>query len=106
LPLVLNRKWCTWNNENQLHAPRRVSRKALGNLISGAHTQGTFVAVFVLLIATAGLSAAPLFASKEGWLHFYQDDMETTYLRNLNLEPWDHFIHVGYYKVLIFLLLA
>lgn len=68
----------------------------------GGQSQGTFVAVVVLLFAIAGLSAAPLSASKEGWLHFYQEDMETTYLRNLNLEPWDHFISVGYYKVLVF----
>lgn len=58
--------------------------------------QGVLFALAILLFTLICVSAAPLAGYREGWMYFQQDDMQTTYLRNLNLQPWDHYIHYGY----------
>lgn len=45
------------------------------------------------------VSAAPLAGYREGWLSFHQNDMKTMYLRDLNLQPWNHYINYGYAMV-------
>ncbi len=62
-------------------------------------SQGTLLVEVALLVVLICLSAAPLAGEREGWFYFYGEDMDTNYLRNLNLVPWDHFIEVGYYQV-------
>ena len=56
----------------------------------------TLLGEVVLLLVIICVSAAPLAGDKGGWFYYYKEDLDTTYLRNLNLTPWDHFIHVGY----------
>ncbi|KAK9902763.1 hypothetical protein WJX75_005297 [Coccomyxa subellipsoidea] len=56
----------------------------------------TLFALVVLLLVIICVSAAPLAGDRGGWFYFYKEDLDTLYLRNLNLVPWDHFIQVGY----------
>lgn len=58
--------------------------------------QATLFALVVLLLVIICVSAAPLAGDRGGWFYFYKEDLDTLYLRNLNLVPWNHFIQVGY----------
>ncbi|KAK9918088.1 hypothetical protein WJX75_001114 [Coccomyxa subellipsoidea] len=50
----------------------------------------------ILLLGIACLSAAPLAGTRSGWGYFYQEGMDSVYLRDLTLTNWTHYIHIGY----------
>jgi hypothetical protein len=50
-------------------------------------------------LGIACLSAAPLAGTRSGWGYFYQEGMDSVYLRDLTLTNWTHYIHIGYNEV-------
>lgn len=62
-------------------------------------SQACLVLLPVFLLGIACLSAAPLAGMRSGWGYFYKEGMDSTYLRDLTLSNWTHYIHIGYNEV-------
>lgn len=63
------------------------------------HLQTVVFLLLFFLPAIVALSAAALSGYRRGFAYFAKDDLSSDYLQALTLEPWDHWIQVGWYEV-------
>lgn len=61
--------------------------------------QGHLLLLPVLLLGIACLSTAPLAGVRSGWAHYYKENVESLYLRDLTLSNWTHWIDIGFFQV-------
>ena len=55
--------------------------------------------LLVILLAASVLSLVPLAGSRGGWAHFAMSNINSDFMTQLGLAPWNHYISIGYIKV-------